>query len=348
MARGCGASGADHLSNRGNAHAASSAPSISDMGALRQQLDGRWSGGHRIDAICRYAMIPTGKLFRPRLLLASCAAVGGSVDQAMPAALGAECAHSASLIHDDIIDADAERRGRPSVCSRFGSSDAIASGDMLIFDLFLCLSECAEHGVPASRIVAATRVLAAAGVDVCRGQSLEAEIHGDLGCDIATYILVARLKTAAFFRGVCEAGAILGGGSAEQAAALASYGDKLGVAYQVHDDLLCYSSATSVMGKSESSDVRNKRPTLPVILACIDGDATVRADIEQVFAPGLDDTAAHKLMSAALQRSGALDRSGHWATGYARSAVEQLGRLPESPGRDLLAYFAEFAVTRNS
>ena len=227
-----------------------------DMTSFKLELEQRWEEGERIDAICRYALLPTGKLFRPRLLLESCGAVGGSIEQVIPAAIGSECGHIASLIHDDIIDGDELRRGRASVHNRFGAGDAILSGDMLIFHLFRCLSECYERDVPAPRVVAALRSTAGAGLDLCRGQSLEAEICGNLDCGIAAYIDVARLKTAAFFRGACETGAILGGGTPEQIAALASYGEQLGIAFQIHDDLLCYIGSERRDGQAR----RQRRP----------------------------------------------------------------------------------------
>lgn len=321
---------------------------MDDLATLRSELEQRWGAGERIDAICRYAMLPSGKLLRPRLLLESCGAVGGIVEQVMPAAIGSECGHIASLIHDDIIDADEVRRGRAAVHAQFGTDDAIVSGDMLIFYLFRCLSECYDRQVPAHRVVAALKAISAAGLDLCRGQSQEAAICGDLHCGTDAYVLVARLKTAAFFRGACECGAVLGGGSPVEVAALASYGEDLGIAFQIHDDLLCYESSTQIMGKADTSDVRNRRPTLPVILAYRDGDGGVRADIERVFANGMPEHRAHALLGAALRRSGALEHARDWAVGYAQSARDRLAVLPPTPSRELLDHVAELAVNRDA
>ena len=316
------------------------------LAAIEQELEQRWRDGDRIDEICRYALLPAGKLLRPRLLLAACEAVGGETYKVMPAAIGSECGHSASLIHDDIIDADELRRGRPSVHVRFGIDDAIVAGDMLIFHLFLCLSEVHDREVPAERVVAALRATSIAGLDVCRGQSREAEICGDPTCGVDEYIDVARLKTAALFRGTCESGAILGGGTPEQIAGLASYGDRLGVAFQIVDDLLGYTSSTDVMGKAASSDARNRRVTLPVILALRDGGATVRGAILRAFADGIPEAEAQALLAEALERAQALVAARRWAERSARDAREHLTVLPASPTRDLLAHVADLAIDR--
>jgi DNA-binding IclR family transcriptional regulator len=185
---------------------------------VADELERRWAGGaDALDAICYYSLVPTGKLFRPILLLDSAQAVGGDPMAVLPAAAGAECGHVASLIHDDIIDQDDLRPGRPSVQSKYGINDAIVAGDALIFDLFASLAECRRTGVPDSRVARALGAVAHAGLDLCRGQSLAAELTASRRFDAATYIQVAILKTAAFFRGACESGAVLGGGSSERA-----------------------------------------------------------------------------------------------------------------------------------
>jgi geranylgeranyl diphosphate synthase type I len=221
-----------------------------DISELRSivavELERRWSGaggrGGLIDEVCRHAMNPPGKLFRPTMLLVSALAVGGSAECALPAAVATETGHTASLVHDDIIDGDEMRRGRPSVQSKYGINTAIIAGDTLIFALFEALASCADTGVPEARVVAAVSAVARAGVDLCRGQCLEAELTGLRMMDQAAYVEMVRLKTSALFRAACETGAILGGGDEAAVAALVGYADHLGVAFQIEDDLLAYTS----------------------------------------------------------------------------------------------------------
>ena len=133
---------------------------------IHDELANRWMGDvDLLHAMCKHALIPAGKLFRPMLLLDSALAVGGKIEHVLPAAVGSEYGHTASLIHDDIIDADDMRRGRASVHRKFGVESAIIAGDSLIFRLFLCLAECRHTNVSADRIVAALEIAAISGIE---------------------------------------------------------------------------------------------------------------------------------------------------------------------------------------
>lgn len=310
-------------------------------------LEKRWAGRPGLLAsICHYALVPTGKLFRPSLLLESALAVGGSALPVLPAAVGAECGHVASLVHDDIIDGDELRRGRTSVQAAYGIADAIITGDALIFDLFAGLAECHRNGVPATRVVAALEAVAQAGLDLCRGQSMEAELHRNRSLDLDAYLLMISLKTAALFRGACKSGALLGGGPCHLVAALHDFGESLGLAFQMYDDLLPYISDTQVMGKPRASDVKNGRPTLPIILACAAGTAADRQLIhDALFGPG-DAEPALAVVHEVLDRTGAIAAGTEMAGRYARQAREALDELPSSPSRDRLSIYADLAVGR--
>ncbi|MGH3663430.1 MAG: polyprenyl synthetase family protein [Micromonosporaceae bacterium] len=315
---------------------------------VKNELERRWARGSQLlDSICDYALVPTGKLLRPVLLLESALAVGGDLRCVLPAAVGAECGHVASLIHDDIIDADDLRRGRASVPYKYGVSDAIVAGDALIFDLFASLAECGRIGAPDSRVVSALDAVARAGIDLCRGQSLEAELCNAVAFDADTYLTVARLKTGSLFKGACECGAILGGGLSGPVAALASYGERLGIAFQIQDDLLPYLSNTQVMGKSETSDIVNGRLTLPVILAyqaCAPDD---RQLVKDALRSDSDPAVALEFLQDVLTRTGAIAEAAQMARDCVASAHQSLAQLPASASRDRLANFADLVVQRN-
>lgn len=315
---------------------------------VRQAVEQRWPvDASTLDGICRYALVPTGKLFRPLLLVDSALAVGGDVDAVLPAAVGAECGHVASLIHDDIIDGDDLRRGRPAVHRRFGVADAIVAGDALIFDMFAGLAECGDRGVPADRVMSALESVARAGLDLCRGQSLEAEICGGLTFDTDRYLTMVRLKTASFFRGACESGAILGGGTPAEVRALAAYGDRLGIAFQIHDDLLAYTSDTEVTGKPGTSDVQNGRLTLPVILAYHRGGPREQARIRAVLGGHGDAVAALATLRGLLSATGAVAAAVQVARNYATASRDALREMPRSSSRDRLVHIADLAVDRD-
>jgi geranylgeranyl pyrophosphate synthase len=315
---------------------------------LQSALRESWQGDELIDTICLYALVPAGKLLRPMLLLESHAAVdgGADVELVIPAAVGAECGHVASLIHDDIIDSDDMRRGKPSVHRRFGVDQGIVSGDALIFRLFLSLSECQSPQIPAERIVQALQAVALAGIDACRGQSYESELSGHQGCDLEAYLRMISLKSGAVLRGVCECGAILAGASLEQVAALGAYGNDLGIAYQIHDDLLGYISKTEIMGKPAKSDVRNMRWTLPVILAYQNGDHATRSELQRIFSTTDHQMDMHGVVQEVLQRTSALINAQSMSQSYAQSARKRLHTLPASLSRDLLTYVTHLGINR--
>jgi geranylgeranyl pyrophosphate synthase len=322
---------------------------VDPLGTLiRAELEVRWARGTGLlDSICHYALVPTGKLLRPIMLLESALAVGGDLNEVLPAAVGAECGHVASLIHDDIIDDDDLRRGRPSVQHKFGIGDAIVAGDALIFDLFASLAECRRMGVPGDRVVSALEAVARAGRDLCQGQTLESELTRSISFDEVGYLTVARLKTGSLFKGACECGAILGGGRKEWTDALAAYGAHLGVAFQIQDDLLAYVSDTGRTGKPAASDIQNGRVTLPVILAHNAADTGERRVIREAIGGGASSDHALETLRQLLHRAGSLAAARAVGHEHAERAQAALAVLPAGPSRDRLSCLAELVLTRD-
>ena len=282
------------------------------------------------------------------LLLHSAAAVGGDPTSVLPAAVGTEVGHVASLIHDDIIDGDDVRRGQEAVHCRFGMDSAIVAGDALIFDLFACLAECRRNGVPDERVVTAMEIVARAGIELCYGQVLESEITAGAIMDVDAYYAMIRMKTAALFRGACQCGAVLAGGSAEQTAALTAYGEHLGMAFQILDDLLGYLGDGAALGKPAHSDLRNRRLTLPILLAYQEGSQFDRAIIDHAMGGQIEPTDVLAAVGDVLRRTGALQQSVTRAADHAAAARQLLSVLPQTPSRELLASFADRAVNRLS
>lgn len=306
-------------------------------GMIATSLEQRWADGDtHLDAICHYALTPAGKLLRPVLLLESALCVGGEASQVLPAAVGAECGHVASLIHDDIIDGDDVRRGRPSVPHQYGRDDAIVAGDALLFDLFAGLAECQGAGVAADRVVAAMAAVSRAGIDLCQGQMLEAELSEHRRFDADAYLRVARLKTASLFRGACECGAILGGASPSVSAAVAAYGENLGLAFQISDDLLCYLSDSAATGKPGASDMKNGRMTLPVIYGHERASAADRATLAELLSGRHESASALAELTSVLERSGALAAAAASAHDYVERARLSIADLPPTPSKDRL------------
>lgn len=315
--------------------------------AVARRLADDWSTQEdRLTDICRYALQPGGKLFRPLLLLESASAVDGDFTTVLPAAAGAEAGHVASLIHDDIIDGDEMRRGRPSVPSVFGRDDAIVAGDALIFYLFQGLFACGALGVPAERVLAAAGTVADAGLDLCRGQSMEADLCARFVCDVGAYLEMIRLKTSSMFRAACRSGAILGGGPPIWVDALGRYGDLLGSAFQIHDDLLAYTSDSAAMGKAATSDIANQRLTLPFLLARELGSTAFVDELDRQLRGDGDPVQRLTTMTAMVREIGAVDAAAEAARAHAARAADTLLVLPSSPSRDALTAVAHAAVDR--
>ncbi|MET0132959.1 MAG: polyprenyl synthetase family protein [Kibdelosporangium sp.] len=311
-------------------------------------LAARWQAeSSLLGSMCAHALVPSGKMFRPILLLESAAAVGGDANVVLPAAIGAECGHVASLVHDDIIDNDDLRRGKPSVQHKFGADNAIVAGDALIFDLFVALAECRNTGAEAHRIVAALDVVARCGIDLCRGQSLEAELCERMDFDLDAYLTMVRLKTAALFKGACECGALLAGGTEDMVRALGDYAENLGCAFQIHDDLMSYTRDTDVMGKPDTSDIRNGRLTLPVILAYQASPPADRLAITEILVGDGDPSSRRDTLVAILERTGALETASKQARQFSENAIDALRVLPPTPSRDRLRSFAQAAIDRD-
>ena len=314
---------------------------------LRQQL--RASLPEAAGPLARaaeHAVSGTGKLLRPLLVLDACLAVGGDPERVLPAAVGTEYGHIASLVHDDIIDGDAQRRDRPAVHAQYGLPLAILIGDFLVFETFLCYSQCAERGAGAERTLAAIRTLSRTCLDLCRGQALEAALAGDPDVSEATYRELIRLKTASVCRAAAEIGACLGGGSAEAIAALAAYGEALGLAFQIVDDVLCYEGSANQLGKPAESDLRNGRVTLPLVYALRDSPSVRRAVLALLARAASEPAAAHARVTDLLRTSGALARARARAEEYTHAAKRQLDKLPPTAARERLRARADELLRR--
>lgn len=305
-------------------------PRVEFAELLEAEFGRRWPGRSvGLDAVHRYAMIPPGKLLRPSLVLHAALTVGGELGAVLPAAVGIEGAHVGSLLHDDIIDRDTQRRGRAAVHTEFGPAQAVVAGNALFFSWFAALSECGRLGVPADRVERAMAVQAEAGVAICRGAFDELEMRGDLELGVGAYVAMARAKTAVLLAAACRVGAILGGGDAPTTELLGDFGDHLGICFQIRDDLLPYDPiAARAMGKPSDSDVRNRRPTLPVLIAHRRADPKSRAALRHALLDETEPELALCRIRAVLERTGALDTAHAMADDYARGARELLTRLP--------------------
>ncbi|MEW2441116.1 polyprenyl synthetase family protein [Micromonospora marina] len=312
---------------------------------LRAELGRRWpETPDQLDAIVRYALLPAGKMLRPMMTLHAAEAVGGSPADVLAAALGTEYLHVATLVHDDIIDADTLRRGRPAVPVAYGIPGAIVAGDHLIFHAFQALVE-GGRAVPPASVVAAVSALAEAGQDLCRGQALEARLVGDLDAGARWYPEMIRLKTGSLFRAVCHVGALLGGADPLVSAALARYGEHVGTAFQIRDDLLSYLSTPEQTGKPATSDLNNGRPTLPLLLAYDALGDAVRVELLAVLHRRGAGPGDVERVTALLRDTGAVDGARRRMVEHAERARAELTVLTPSASADVLTGIAAWMTS---
>lgn len=308
---------------------------------------GGWPANPVVDAV-RHSLRGHGKMLRAAVFLAACRAAGGDPDALESAASGIEYGHLASLVHDDLIDADTLRRDNATVWSRFGSSCAVLTGDWMLFAAFHALARCADL-VPAERVVRALEALSHAGIDMCLGAAFELSLTGDVGITPETYLRMAAAKTGSLLRAAVASGTVLGGGPDEQVAAAGDYGEHLGVAFQIIDDLLPYLADEATLGKPVHSDLRNRRPTLPVVLALPDCRAEDRDLLRALYTtpaaePGTPGAAGagavYRRVRHVLADTGALVRAGAMADRFVDAALAALDAFAPGAGRDQLAGIA--------
>lgn len=265
-----------------------------------------------------------GKRLRPALVLVTSRAGEPGRTETDLAAAAVELLHLASLYHDDVIDETKMRRGAPSVHSKWGNEIAILAGDFLFASGSL-LGARAGAEAPA--------ILARALADVCEGQIAETERVGDPSRSASQYVETIRRKTAALFRAACELGALTSGADDTVRQRVVDFGENLGLAFQVVDDLLDFVGDPRVTGKTPGTDLREGVFTLPVLIAN-QRDPAIAAELE----PGKRELGRVLPM---LESTGALDAAFDQARFYVDQASDSLSQLPDSEWRSVLQTISE-------
>jgi geranylgeranyl diphosphate synthase type II len=247
--------------------------------------------GARVVEAMRYSLLGGGKRLRPILCLAAAEAVGGSGPQVLPAACALEMIHTYSLIHDDLpaMDNDDLRRGRPTCHKQFDEATAILAGDGLLTAAFLVLAAgCQQYPDRMQTYGEVIHLIAAAAghAGMVGGQMADLLAEGQPS-SLEQVEAIHRLKTGALLTAAVRSGALLGGGSPEQVAALTRYGEKFGLIFQITDDLLDVEGDSAEMGKPTGMDAVRQKATYPAVL----GVAAARAQAQGLTAAALHDLA---------------------------------------------------------
>ncbi len=286
-----------------------------------------------------------GKYLRPTLALVTAEACGGNWEDALPAAVGLELLHNFSLIHDDIQDESSFRRNRPTVWSRWGASQAINAGDAMHALSQLVVLRMAEDGAPAQSVLHAVKMLDETCLALCEGQTSDMDFERRNDVTVDEYKTMIGNKTAEAFRCALEIGSVFASGSAEQGRLLGEAGFEMGIAFQIHDDVLDIWGG-EIIGKETALDIRDGKKSLPVIYGLTQADSPDAERLREMYRSGFGPDAVGDIV-ALLESLGASDfcaaeASSHWTKG--RALIEQAG-LPDD-GAATLIEIGDFLIGR--
>lgn len=289
-----------------------------------------------IHTVADYIIGSGGKRLRPALLLLAARACGyGGTDHRVLAAV-VEMIHTATLLHDDVVDESDLRRGHATANAAFGNAASVLVGDFLYSRAFQLMV-----GVGSMRVL---EIVADATNRIAEGEVMQLMNTGDAALDERAYLAVIERKTATLFEAAARIGAVLGGSERGREDALARYGRHLGIAFQIMDDVLDYSGDAGAIGKNVGDDLAEGKMTLPLIRALAVGrDAEKGVIRHAVSERGRSEFAA---VAAALETTGALAWSRERAALEARDAAACLDGLPEAPETAALLQLAAFAAQR--
>ena len=296
------------------------------------------SGAPLVGEVSRYIISAGGKRLRPALLLLVCGALGYRGGQRFNLAAVVEFIHTATLLHDDVVDGSTLRRGRATANESFGNPASVLVGDFLYSRAFQMMLDAGQMRV--------MEILADATNVIAEGEVLQLMNMHDASLTEADYLRVIRSKTAKLFEASARLGAVLAGSPPEIERACADYGQALGTAFQVIDDVLDYDGDAAEMGKNLGDDLREGKATLPLIAAMQRGTPEQSAVIRHAIETG----AAAELESivAIVRQTGALEVTRRAAADEAQRAIEAAQRLPRNEWAEgLLQLAAQLLLRRN-
>lgn len=289
-----------------------------------------------VNQISNYIVGSGGKRLRPMLVLLASGHFSASPEKSRELAAVIEFIHTATLLHDDIVDESTMRRGKQTANAVFGNAASVLVGDFLYSRSFQMMVEVGSMQV--------MQVMAEATNIIAEGEVLQLLNVGDPDTDEESYLRVVRYKTAKLFEAAARVGAILGGACQADERALADYGMHLGTAFQIIDDVLDYSGNTSETGKNIGGDLAEGKPTLPLIYALRNGDDEARRIIRDAIEVGNIENMNPVI--AAIESTGAVDYARNTAVREAETARTTIAGLKNSVYKDALLQLCLFAVER--
>ncbi len=311
-----------------------------DLAAVNQLIvDNMHSPVALIPQLARYIVASGGKRLRPLLVLASARMCGHDGGRQLGLAAAVEFIHTATLLHDDVVDNSDLRRGKASANEVFGNKPSVLVGDFLFARAFQLMVRDGSLEV--------LDILSNASAVIAEGEVLQLAASNDTTTDEAVYLDVVRAKTAELFSAACRIGAVVAARPAEDRQAMADYGLNLGIAFQLVDDVLDYSAAQARLGKAVGDDFREGKITLPVVLAVALADEEERHFWRRCL-EDLDQTPEDLDRALALMaRHGTLDTAMARARDYGARATQAMLHFAPSPERQALLDIVQFCIGRD-
>ncbi len=291
----------------------------------------------------KYILAAGGKRIRPVLVLCACEAVGGKKEAALQAAVGLEILHNFTLVHDDIMDNAAARRGRPTVHTKWDANVAILAGDVLLGLAYRALLQSNT-----TRIQEVSSIFTEGVIEVCEGQAYDKEFETRKRVSLDEYLLMIRKKTGTMVAVATEVGAILGDGSTEERAALKSYGELVGEAFQVQDDLLDVVADEKQFGKTIGGDIIEGKKTFLLITALQRAKGEERRLLQKLVEEGGVSKSKVDHVRRIFLSTGAVEAAEVQIANDIAKAKQQLSVLNDSESAHMLSWFADMLLSRKS
>lgn len=313
-----------------------------DMEAVSALIRERMASKHapRIPEVTAHLVGAGGKRLRPLLTLAAANMCGYTGPYHIHLAATVEFIHTATLLHDDVVDESEQRRGRPTANLLWDNQSSVLVGDYLFARSFQLMTE------PGSMPV--MRILSNAAATIAEGEVLQLTAAQNLATDAAIYLQVVRGKTAALFSAATEVGGVIADAPESHISALFDYGDALGIAFQIVDDLLDYQGQADATGKNIGDDFRERKLTLPVIKAVALADEEERAFWVRTIEKGKQEDGDLEHALSLLHKHGTLKATQVDALEWSEKAKAALAPLPDHEIKDMLIDLADYVVSRVS
>ncbi|WP_136441778.1 polyprenyl synthetase family protein [Pacificoceanicola onchidii] len=310
-----------------------------EMGAVNTLIRERMASNHapRIPEVTAHLVEAGGKRLRPMLTIASAKLCGYGGPYHIHLAATVEFIHTATLLHDDVVDESAKRRGRPTANLLWDNKSSVLVGDYLFARSFQLMTESGNLRV--------LRILSDAAATIAEGEVLQLTAAQDLTTSEEIYLQVVRGKTAALFSAATEVGGVIAERPEVEIKALFDYGDALGISFQIVDDLLDYWGGDAT-GKNIGDDFRERKLTLPLIKAYAKANDEEQAFWKRVIEKGDQRDGDLERALQLLNAHGALEETRQEALAWAEKAKTAMAALPQSELRDLLIDLADYVVAR--